>query len=161
MLRKIGMTGLNLDNFVFLAPEAISCKFYDEDFWVVLINKLQEKGYDVFVNLVEKESKLKNAQDFKSCNLTFAEAFALVKKSKRIVSLRSGFTEFLLQTEVPMDVLYTKFKNRNMFNDMDCNHVISGFGLVQLPFVNKSKIREFNMFETSAQKCLDAILTEL
>lgn len=116
MLEKIEKTGLNLNKFVFLAPEAQSCKLYDEDFWVVLVNKLQEIGYDVFVNLTEKDIKLKNAIDFKTCDLSFAEAFALAKKAKRIVSLRSGFTEFLLQTNVPLDVLYTKFRHRHIFN---------------------------------------------
>lgn len=155
MLKKIEKTGLNLDKFVFLAPEAQSCKLYDESFWCELINRLQDKGYDVFVNLVEKDIKLKNAIDFKTCDLTFAEAFALAKHAKRIVSLRSGFTEFLLQTNVPMDVLYTKFKHRHIFDDMDIYHVMSGFGLVQLPFVNIENIREFNMFELAPVECIE------
>lgn len=161
MLEKVEKTGLNLNKFVFLAPEAQSCKLYDEDFWVVLVNKLQEIGYDVFVNLVEKDIKLKNAIDFKTCDLSFAEAFALAKKAKRIVSLRSGFTEFLLQTDVQIDVLYTKFRHRHVFNDMDSYHVLHGFGLIQLPFVDVSKIREFNMFEMSQMECLSKIIGDL
>ncbi len=161
MLEKVEKTGLNLDKFVFLAPEAQSCKLYDEDFWVFLVNKLQEMGYDVFVNLVEKDIKLKNAIDFKTCDLSFAEAFALAKRAKRIVSLRSGFTEFLLQTGVPIDVLYTKFRHRHIFNDMSSYHVLHGFGLVQLPFVDISKIREFNMFEMAPAECFELIVQEL
>ena len=161
MLEKVEKTGLNLNKFVFLAPEAQSCKLYDEDFWVVLVNKLQEMGYDVFVNLVEKDIKLKNAIDFKTCELSFAEAFALAKKAKRIVSLRSGFTEFLLQTNVPLDVLYTKFRHRHIFNDMSSYHVLHGFGLIQLPFVDVSKIQEFNMFEISPYECLEKIIKTL
>lgn len=161
MLEKVEKTGLNLDKFVFLAPEAQSCKLYDEDFWVVLVNKLQELGYDVFVNLIEKDIKLKNAIDFKTCDLSFAEAFALAKKAKRIVSLRSGFTEFLLQTDVPIDVLYTKFRHRHIFNDMSSDHILHGFGLVQLPFVDVNKINEFNMFEVAPMDCLNQILKTL
>ena len=161
MLEKVEKTGLNLNKFVFLAPEAQSCKLYDEDFWVVLVNKLQEMGYDVFVNLVEKDIKLKNAIDFKTCDLSFAEAFALAKKSKKIISLRSGFTEFLLQTDVPIDVLYTKFRHRHIFNDMSSYHVLHGFGLVQLPFVDVSKIQEFNMFEIAPMDCLNQIIKTL
>lgn len=161
MLEKIKKTGLNLDKFIFLAPEAQSCKLYDEDFWVALINKLQEMGYDVFVNLVEKNIRLKNAIDFKTCNLSFAQAFALAKKAKRIVSLRSGFSEFLLQTNVPMDVLYTKFRHRHVFDDMDSYRVLHGFGLVQLPFVDIDNIREFNMFEIAPAECLNKILKTL
>lgn len=151
MLNKIAKTGLNINNFVFLAPEAQSCKLYDEDFWVELINTLQDKGLDVFVNLV-KDMNLEGANDFKTCDLTFAEAFALAKRAKKIVSLRSGFTEFLLQTDVPIDILYTKFKPRGNLGDMDIYHVISGFEINQLPFVDKSKIREFNMFEISPRE---------
>lgn len=161
MLNKVAKTGLNLNKFVFLAPEAQSCKLYDEDFWVTLINTLKAKGYDVFVNLVEDDIKLKSALDFKTCNLSFAEAFALAKRAKKIVSLRSGFTEFLLQTGVPIDVLYTKFKHRHFFDDMDIYHVMSGFGIMQIPFVDKSRIQEFNMFEISPNKCLEKIITTL
>lgn len=158
MLEKIKMTGLNLNKFVFIAPEAQSCKLYDEDFWVLLINKFQEYGFDVYVNLVGNEIKLKEAIDYKKCNLTFAEAFALAKRAKKIVSLRSGFTEFLLQTNVPMDVLYTKFRHRHFFDDMDISHVMSGFDLSKIPFADKLKIQVFNMFEVSQKECLEKIL---
>lgn len=160
MFKKISKTGLNLNKFVFLAPEAQSCKLYDEDFWCELINRLQDKGYDVFVNLVEDDVKLKSAANYKSCCLTFSEAFALAKRAKKIVSLRSGFTEFLLQTETPMDVLYTKFRHRHFFDDMDIYHVMSGFGITQIPFVDKSKIQEFNMVEVSQKECLEKIIGE-
>ncbi len=161
MLDKVKKIGLNLKKFVFLAPEAQSCKLYDEDFWSELINQLQTIGYDVFVNLVDNEIKLKETINYKTCYLTFAEAFALAKCSKKIVSLRSGFTEFLLQTNVPIDVIYTKFRKRHFFDDLDTYHVIAGFGLMQLPFVDKSKIHEFNMYEISPKQCLNEIVNGL
>lgn len=161
MLEKVSKTGLNLQNFVFLSPEAQSCKLYDEDFWCLLINKLQDKGCDVFVNLVGDNVKLKEAVDFKTCDLSFAEAFALAKHSKRIVSLRSGLTEFLLQTDVPIDVLYTKFRHRHFFDDIDIYHVMSGFGITQIPFVDKSKIQEFNMFEMAQSECINKIIENI
>lgn len=156
MLEKVNKVGLNINKFIFLAPEAQSCKLYDDDFWVILVNKLQEIGYDVFVNLVGKDIKLKNTIDFKTCDLSFAEAFALAKRAKKIISLRSGFTEFLLQTDVPIDVLYTKFRH---FTDMDCYRIMSGFGIKYIPFVNAAKIQEFNMFEISPKECIEKILT--
>lgn len=158
MLEKVNNIGLNLDKFVFLAPEAQSCKLYDEDFWVKLINDLQLKGYDVFVNLTKNDIKLAGAENYKTCNLSFSEAFALARRAKRIVSLRSGLTELLLQTNIPMDVLYTKFSNlRHLFEGIDSYHVMSGFGITRIPFVDKSKIHEFNMFEVSPKQCIDAI----
>ena len=158
MIHKVTNIGLNLEKFVFLAPEAQSCMLYDEDFWCSLIREFQQKGYDVFVNLVDDEVKLKSASGYKTCYLSFAEAFALAKRAKKIVSLRSGFTEFLTQTGVPISVLYTKFRYRHVFNDMDSYHVMSGFGLVQLPFVDVNKIQEYNMFETSSRECITKIL---
>lgn len=158
MIEKVNKTGLNLDKFVFIAPEAYSCELYDEDFWETLIYKLQEKGYDVFVNLVKKDVKLENAVGFKTCDLSFAEAFALAKKAKKIVSLRSGFTEFLLQTDVPMDILYTKFRHRHIFNDMDSHLVMAGFGISQIPLIDVNKIREFDTVELSAKGILEDIL---
>lgn len=158
MLDKVKKTGLNLDNFVFLAPEAQACQLYDEDFWCELINRLQKAGRDVFVNLTGNDINLKSAKDFKTCGLTFAEAFALAKRAKRIVSLRSGFTEFLLQAETPIDVLYTKFRPRNALDDLNVYQVISGYGILQIPFVDKSNIREFNMFEIAPAECIRQIL---
>lgn len=158
MLNKIAKTGLNINKFVFIAPEAQSCKLYDEDFWCELINQFQDKDYDVFVNLVEDDIKLKSAKDYKTCDLSFAEAFALAKRAQKIVSLRSGFAEFLLQTGVPIDVLYTKFRHRHFFDDMDIYHVMSGFGLSKIPLTDKSKIREFNMYELSPKECIESIL---
>ncbi len=157
MKEKVSKIGLNLDNFIFISPEAQSCKLYNEDFWCELINILNKEGYDVFVNRVTKDVNLEYATTFKSCNLTFAEAFALAKRAKRIISLRSGFTEFLIQTNTPMDVLYTKFRQRHSFDDLDITHVMSGFGLLTLPGINKDKIREFNMFEVAPSTCINCI----
>lgn len=161
MKEKVSKIGLNLDNFIFISPEAQSCKLYNEDFWCELINILNKEGYDVFVNRVTKDVNLEYATTFKSCNLTFAEAFALAKRAKRIISLRSGFTEFLIQTNTPMDVLYTKFRQRHSFDDLDITHVMSGFGLLTLPGINKDKIREFNMFEVAPSECINQILSQL
>lgn len=158
MRKKIEKTGLNLEKFVFIAPEAISCKLYDEDFWCELINQFQAKGYDVFANIVSNEMKLYSATNYKSTWLTYGEAFALAKYAKKIVSLRSGFTEFLLQTNVPTYVLYTKFRYGYSFNALNASLVLSGFSLIKLPYINKEKIKEFNMFETSPKDCLDEIL---
>jgi hypothetical protein len=158
MLDKIAKIGLNINNFVFIAPEALSCNLLDDNFWVELINKFQEKGIDVFVNLADNDINLEGAKDYKTCDLTFSEAFALAKRSKRILSLRSGLTEFLLQTGVPIDAFYTEFRHRHEFDDMDISQIMSGYGIYQIPFVDKSKIREINMVEEDAQKCLEEIL---
>lgn len=158
MLEKVKNEGLNLEKFVFIAPEAQSCELYDDYFWSLLINKFKDKGYDAFVNLTGNKINLSEAVDFKSCRLNYAEAFALAKKSKKIVSLRSGFSEFLLQTNVPMDILYTKFAQHVFTNAIDVYQVMSAYSVYPLPLDDKTKIREFNMFEISQKDCLDKLL---
>lgn len=160
MLKKVAKTGLNRDKFVFLAPEALSCILYDENFWVDLINNLEKKGFDVFVNLTQKVTDLKNS-NYKTCDLSFSEAFALASESKKIVSLRSGLTEVLLQTNVPVDVIYTKFRRRTGSYDMDIENIISGFSLKKLPYLNYDLINEINTVKTSKEDCLTHILDSL
>lgn len=159
-LNKMKDHGLNIENFVFLAPEAKSCKLYDEDFWCELIKRYQQKGFDVFVNIVDNEIKLPSATNYSSEYLTYTEAFILAKHSKKIVSLRSGFTEFLIQTNRPIDVLYTKFRSRHFFDELDSTHILSGFSLMELPYINKTNIREFNMFEESPKECIEKIIND-
>lgn len=158
MLEKVKSTGLNLEKFVFISPEAQSCEMLNEDFWFELISQIKAKGYDVFMNLTGENFKLRNTSIYKTCRLTFAEAFALARLSKKIISLRSGLTEFLIQTGVPMDVLYTKFSQRAFVNDMNIDQIISGFGLMKIPFIDMFKVQEFNMNEVSQDLCIEKIL---
>src|SRR5574344_2196773 len=53
MLDKVSKTNLNLNNFVFVAPEAASCEEYDNEFWVDLTNEFHKNGIDVFMNIVD------------------------------------------------------------------------------------------------------------
>lgn len=144
MLEKVKKINLNLDNFVLIAPEAHSCTLVDNKYWVELINKYKNEGYDVFVNLVGDEVDLTGA-DYKTCYLTYSEIYSLAKRAKRIIMLRSGLTELFLQTNVSMEVLYTKFRDRILFNSMDVEQVKQGFGLEQLLYVDKNKICEFTL----------------
>ncbi len=161
LLVKMEQMGLKLERFVFVAPEANSCEAYSKDFWEQLIQKCQQKGYDVFFNVTNRGKQLLYQAHYKTCPLNFTEVFALAKRAKRIVALRSGINELLLQTEVPMDILYTKFRNHHYFNSMDVKRVISGFGFREIPLVDQQKIREFNTESISPQQCLALILQDL
>lgn len=156
MLKKVEYLKLNLDNFVLIAPEAQSCMLVDNSFWVSLIKSFKEKGYDVFVNLVDNSVDLTGIE-YKSCFLTYSEVFALAQKSKKIISLRSGLTEFLVQTNIPVDVLYTKFRNRHLYDDMSVEQVMSGFSLKKLPGVNTDIIREINMNDYNNYNISEAV----
>ena len=158
--KKASNINLNLNNFVFIAPEAASCEEYDNDFWVDLTLALQAKGYDTFFNIVDKDTDIIGCS-FKQCDLTFSEAFALAQMSKGVVSLRSGLTESLLQTNVPLFSLYTSFRNRYVFNDMAVEYVLSGFGLSRLPNVNTKLLFEFNMSEVENNNVIENIIKHL
>lgn len=137
MLKKIKQIGLNTDNFIFISPEANSCELLDNSFWVNLIKKLQAEDYDIFVNIMGDDLDLSEAE-YKTCNLSYSEAFELVKMAKKVYSLRSGFTEFLLETHVPMEVYYTKFRN----NDINAELIKSGFSMLRIPGVNPTQMNE-------------------
>lgn len=140
MLKKVSSINLNLDKFVFLAPEAMSCEMLGDEFWESLIEKYQKDGFDVFLNIMRP---MDISCEYKTCFLTYSEAFALAKLSKKIISLRSGFTELLTQANVPMDILFTKFGGRSSLDDMSVEQVYEGFNVQRLPYVNKELIKEY------------------
>lgn len=144
MLKKIKNLNLNLDKFVFLSPEAISCELLPDSYWINLINEYKSEGYDIFVNLTGDFVDL-GTVEYKSCFLTYSEAFALASKAKKIISLRSGFSEILAQTGVPMEIIYTKFKDRHHFRDMAIEYVQTGFSLYKIPDVDKNIIKEISL----------------
>lgn len=146
-----------MNNFVFLAPEARSCQLMDNNFWIKLINTLNANGYDIFVNMVDNILDLKDAK-YKTCELTYSEAFALAKRAKKIISLRSGFTEFLLQTETPIDVLYTKFKIRHYFRDMAVEEVMAGFGIKDIPNTSHLPIKEYNSYNFTSEELIQKLI---
>lgn len=141
MLEKVQKLGLNIDNFVFVAPEALSCIQVKNEYWAGRINEFHRQGLDVFVNITNPKNEIENCE-YKSCFLSYSEAFALAKHSKKIVSLRSGLTEFLMATGVEMEVLYTPFRNRFVFKDLPVEPVMSGFSLSKLPHDDSQKVEE-------------------
>ena len=144
MLEKVKDINLNLGKFVFLSPEAISCELLDNKYWTDLIKNYQAQGFDIFVNITGDVVSLENVA-YKTCFLTYSEAFALACRAKKIIALRSGFTEILSQTKVPMDVIYTKFKDRHHFRDMALEYVKAGFSLYKLPGIDNNIINEISV----------------
>lgn len=156
MLEKSRMAGLNLENYVFVAPEAFAYQMYNESFWENIIKILQSAGYDVFVNTVagkpamDKNSytndktrvlNLDEVSNVKSFYLSIAEAYALACRSQIIISQRSGLCELLIQTEVPMCVIYSG-KDRNNVEKFRITNT-----LLNSPFANADKINEINVVD--------------
>lgn len=138
---KIKTLHLNIDNFVILAPEAQTCEELPISLWNNIIKELNQRGFDVFLNIVNKENYIK---DCKSTFLTYQEVFELTKKAKAVISLRSGFTEFLLPTEIPNITVYTKFRER-VQNAFSVAKTISAFSMHKFPFINHDLVCELNI----------------
>ena len=151
MLNKIKKINLNIQNFVFIAPCANSCSSYKDIFWHHLVKQLTSCGIDVFFNISKKDHDISIYNPYKSCELSFYEAFYLAQKAKTIVCLRSGFSELLTQTNVDLHVLYTHF---GFDSNLSCKDIFNGFSLTKLPFLNNEKIHEYNTEQISEEKIL-------
>lgn len=161
MRKKLKKVNLNMDNFVFIAPEAKSCENISVDFWMNLMEQIKLKGYDIFVNIAENNIEIPNKVNYKKCFLTLSEAYALASKSKRIISLRSGFTEVLLQTNVPIDILYTGYKDRPYFGTLSVEQVMTGFSVSKLPNADKFDITEYNAEKNNLMNISASIIQKL
>ncbi len=150
---KAKKNGLNINNFIFVSPEANSCQKLPESFWIKLINKYREYGYDIYLNLMGDANNY-NGCEFKSFDLSYKEAYALAENAKKIIALRSGFIEYLIQTNIPMDVLYTAFSCSYIFDNVTAEYVLKGFSLKNLPYINKDIIREYVISDNSYEELL-------
>lgn len=144
MLNKINTTKLNLENFVFIAPEALSCDDNNlNSFWETTCQQLQQEGFDLFLNITKDATPYSNI-NYKTCDLTIAEAFALAQRAKKIISLRSGLSEILTQANKETNIIYTKFK-RSTIGDIEAEKVLSGFNINKLPTLENNNILETTM----------------
>ena len=156
--QKLKNIRLNLDNFVFIAPEANSCLDIDDGLLKQINSRLNEKGFDVFWNLTKKHDDFK---DYKTCFLSLIEALYLCSKAKAIISVRSGLAEFLSEADVPMYIFYSKLKNRAQYEQMSAKKVLNGFTLSKLPNY-RDNIKEYIAdSEDDYKKFFDEILVEL
>lgn len=139
-LGKAQKIGLNLNNFIFLCPESQSNKDLNDGFWKNIVDDLYNKGYDVFLNVLNLHPKYGTA---KTCFLTFEEAYYIASLSKEIIGLRSGFIEYLTSIKnIPITCYYTDFNDRGLLKSMDAETVLKGFSLKKLPNVDTKFIRE-------------------
>ncbi len=145
LINKVNEMRLNLNNFIIISPEALTCEELTSNFWGNLIKRLQEQGYDLFVNITNKYEY--NFKECKSMMLNYQEILALAGKAKAIISLRSGLTEFLLPTSTPSVTIYTKFRNRRVRNAFSVEKTIAGFSMLKMPYTTKDKIVEINSDE--------------
>lgn len=160
VIEKVRKLKLNLDKFVFVAPESNYSKKYDDEFWTNLCNSLKNEGYDIFLYKNERNTTVKKCT-YKTCKLDVAEALALANLSKGVISLRSGFCEMCLQINAPLFCLYNDFKDTLLEDGIDVYSAFYGFALNKLPFVDTKKLFEINMFEESNSDVIKCISDNL
>ncbi len=156
MLNNIKSTGLNLNNFIFIAPEAKTLKYYNNEFWKNLINKFKSQGYDIFINICDKNLFDFGNIEYKTYDLSYSECFALAKHSKKIITLRSGLTEFLLHTGVDM---YIIFPPRENLAKTEISYKMHG--LYNFPRDYTGKINEIKILPGCTNDDLQKIIEEI
>ena len=138
--KAIDKMKLEINNFVILAPEAMTCEDLPLTFWQKLVSELKSRNFDIYLNITNPKNYINGCKNHK---LGFKEAFFLAQKAKAVISLRSGFSEFLLPTEIPNISIYTKFRRKSP-NAFSVAKGIEGFSLLKMPFVDKNKVCEIN-----------------
>lgn len=131
------VTGLNINNFVFLIPEANFFHLLNGTIWENIKNNLRQKGYDIYVNTPE---------------LTLPEAYYLATLSKSIIGIRGGLSEVLSTVNVPKHIIYTRNKAR-VWNSLQI------FTLKEYPLVNKETIFEYECFGDDPTEVINNILS--
>lgn len=142
--------------FVILAPEANSLEKIPQEFWQDIIVQLKKKGYDIFVNSFLCECTIKNA---KTQPISLEELFYLAQKSEGIITLGSGLAVLLALAQVPMDIIYTEFADKNI--GYTATQAIEKYSVLHLPMVKKEKITEYNVDILTLDEIKKEILQKL
>ncbi len=139
---------LNIDNFIFVIPEAQGVKALPKNFWKNIIAKLKEKGYDIFVNTQNGFSEL----GF-SVPATITQAMYLASLSKGIISIRCGLLELFSSINIPKHILYTWHK----FHKVSPENMIKSSSLNHYPMVDSKTVFEYNTDELSEDEIIEKI----
>lgn len=143
-LREAQRHGLDVRRFVMLIPEAYSRKSPPWTFWKVLAMAMRARGYDVYVNALFSQSW--PAEAGQTFALSLGAAYALAWRAKRIIALRSGMLEPLVQSGVPMDVIYSDA----YFYRYSC--------LRLFPHAKMEHVLEYDIYTLGNMGCLNALL---
>lgn len=123
--------------FIILCPEANSLTKIENIFWETLAKSLHKKGYDILLN--SQNMQIKGTKNIRT---TIEETFILARKSCGIITLGSGISVYLTAANVPMDIIYTGFNNKNI--GYDSAMVIQIYSVFHLPNVSHNLVKEYN-----------------
>lgn len=113
----------NIKKFVFISTKANTCEELPKSFWKDLENSL-------------KIRIIKNNEKF-----SLEESYYLGKRATAIISLRSGLSEILSETNNLHIVIYTNFKNRYRFNTISESKISKSYSINEI-FPDKKSIYE-------------------
>lgn len=149
---KIRRMGLG-KKFLIIAPGATTLSGMNSDFWNIIIDAAREKGYDIFMNTYLNDAAAKIT---KSADMNIEEMLALAKKSSGMITLGSGLAVFLTAAGVPMDLIYTDFRNKQ--TGYDSADTIRYYSVLHLPDVSPDLVKEYDSAKMTDRELLDAIL---
>ena len=152
---KFLSTGINIDKFVIISPEATSCKVIDNNFWTSIIKQINLMGYSVFVNVKEPKQKIEGAFYL---HLSLFELYSISKYAKAIIGTRSGLFDFLaIIDDLPMHVIYSDIT----YWGIKSQNVLNSYSLKKLPYIKNKYVYEYdvnqfdiNDFVTNIKKTL-------
>ena len=133
---------IDINNFIFISPDALSISALSNDFWNKLEIQLRNLGYYIYQNSKE---------------LSISESVYLASCAKSVIALRSGFTEGISSVVEKMFVIYRNLKDPYIPADQ----VIAAYTLKKYPYVNSENIYEYNAEELSEDLIINSIIENL
>lgn len=118
------LKNIDLDNFVFLSPNAKSVLPISDNFWNKLRKELKNKGFSIVEN---------------SWEFSFSEATYIASRAKHIIALRSGITELFSTLDTPKHIIYTNHR----FSPLTIEKTKEVHSLKNYPFVDPETIYEY------------------
>lgn len=149
------LLGLDLENFIFLAPKANSMREKDALFDEIL-SFAKENEIDVYVNLAPGDL-FTSSYPYKNSALSMEGALYLASHAKAVIGLRSGFLELLTLSKVPIFALYTQLFR----DDISSCEVREGYSLKKFPGINQDLVFEYDFTNTSDDEVKESIIKEL
>lgn len=133
-------------NRILISPYSNTVKI-EFDFYHLLINTLNSKGYDLEI-IGKAPTNESFSESVKFTELTIKESLEYAKNSFMVIGTRSGYMEFLIQSKVPIVFLH---KNYDYFPSNAISNYLVGtnfsFKEIDLNFSSyKTAVIEINQF---------------
>lgn len=127
-----------LDRIILLAPEAATATELPPEWWVVLAQALQSKGYQLLVN--SKRIRIPGCQSAFDLDLSLEEVVAVGLRCRAVFSLRSGLADVLLPAGSRLFVFNPAMLRREK-------------GSLDYPFEESTGVNELQIYNWNISDC--------